>query len=686
MKSFRPLEVVHVDLAGGLEGLLEHRPAADHDIYAVLWQEGVPLGHLELTQSQFDRPVALAQMVAEAVAMGVGDRLFENGFEAAPRGMWSSPDRLDLSVEEILSHDRPLARLRGDLRSSRSDAVEVDVSVVVCTRNRPEQLARCLRSLMAVSPSAREVIVVDNDPDANRARRVVGMFPDVTYVAEPQPGLSRARNRGLREATGSIVAFTDDDTLVHHNWVAALAFAFDAQEIMCVTGLVLPAELATSAQWIFEKEMGGFSQGYRRISFDEAFFRRSKAHGVPVWQVGAGANMAIRRAAFALVGEFDERLGAGAAGCSEDSELWYRLLAEGWRCRYEPSAVVFHYHRDDIPALKRQARAYIRGHVAALFVQYARYGHRGNLHRALLAMPIWLLRLSLRDWWLRGDRGAVTRSYIEGYVQGLKYLPLAARAGMFTTPVSTGGGCKVSRANFLRLNPYPHPLSEGLFYREKMRAIHRIAPCGSFPRILEIGGGQSGLSADLYRGAEVISVDLEPSYAGSSMNARIGTRFLCADATNMPFSDNSFDLVTVFDVLEHVPHDEQAATEAIRVLRPGGVLLVTSPNEHWRFPYYRLLKPLCPTDGQIMAVWGHVRRGYSLARLEKMFGVAPTRVANYITPVTAVGHDLAFSRLPDRARFLACAAFSPLTWIGYWLHRSGSYGMERGSSWRPKSA
>jgi len=79
------------------------------------------------------------------------------------------------------------------------------------------------------------------------------------------------------------------------------------------------------------------------------------------------------------------RLGAGAAGCSEETELWYRLLAEGWTCRY--AAVVFHHHRPDVAALERQVFDYMRGHTAALWVQFSRYRHWGNVRRALLTLP-----------------------------------------------------------------------------------------------------------------------------------------------------------------------------------------------------------------------------------------------------------------------------------------------------------
>jgi GT2 family glycosyltransferase len=212
-------------------------------------------------------------------------------------------------------------------------------------------------------------------------------MPDIQYVLEPRPGLSVARNTGIRHSTGDIIAFTDDDVSVHPDWITRLQQSFQDSKVMAVTGLVLPGELETEAQLIFEKGFGGFTQGYHPLTFDTQFFEEMKPQGVPVWDIGAGANMAFRRNAFELVGDFDERLGAGASGCSEDSEFWYRLLAEGWVCRYEPTAVVYHYHRSNLDRLKHQMFQYMRGHVAALLVQFARYKHWGNLRRLFITLP-----------------------------------------------------------------------------------------------------------------------------------------------------------------------------------------------------------------------------------------------------------------------------------------------------------
>jgi len=153
------------------------------------------------------------------------------------------------------------------------------------------------------------------------------------------------------------------------------------------TGLVLPAELHSEAQFIFEKRFS-FNRGYVPALFDTAYYQKYRNWGVPVWEVGGSGNMAIRRAAFDQLGGFDERLGAGRAGCSEDSELFYNAMVNGWQCRYEPRAVTFHTHRPDIDSLKTQLFFYMRGHVAALLTQYSKYKDIGNLGRLFVVLPM----------------------------------------------------------------------------------------------------------------------------------------------------------------------------------------------------------------------------------------------------------------------------------------------------------
>jgi GT2 family glycosyltransferase len=230
------------------------------------------------------------------------------------------------------------------------------VTVAVCTRDRTEDLARCLDSLARLEHPAHEVLVVDNAPATDDTRMLVERRGGaVRYVREPRPGLDWARNRAIAEATGEVLAFTDDDALVDPCWVRALAGAFAGDpSVAVVTGLVLPAELDTEAQVLFER--------YR--SFGRGFQRRRVAamdtgplatrYGL-AGDYGTGANMAFRRELFARIGPFDPALDVGTpARGGGDLEMFFRVLKEGHALVYEPSAIVRHHHRRSLPELRRQ--------------------------------------------------------------------------------------------------------------------------------------------------------------------------------------------------------------------------------------------------------------------------------------------------------------------------------------------
>jgi GT2 family glycosyltransferase len=296
------------------------------------------------------------------------------------------------------------------------------LSIVICTRDRPQALERCLAALVAQTSPAGQIVVVDNSTDRS-AEAVSARFPSVDYVHQPRPGLSIARNAGVHASKGALIAFTDDDVEPSPSWSMELMRAFAGAAVDAVTGLVLPARLDTAAQCYFQFKLGGFGSACVPLVFDRRFLDETKATGAQVWRIGAGANMAFRRSVFDRVGLFDERLGAGASGCSEDSELWYRLIAAGGACLFEPRAYVLHHHREQWPELRRQVRAYMKGHVSALFVQAARHGHGGNIRRIFTQLPAYFARSAF--WALRDGGGArrfqILFEELVGWLCGLQY-------------------------------------------------------------------------------------------------------------------------------------------------------------------------------------------------------------------------------------------------------------------------
>jgi GT2 family glycosyltransferase len=219
-------------------------------------------------------------------------------------------------------------------------APALTATVAICTRERPEDLARALAAVAPLAAQGHDLLVVDNAPTSDASRRIVDGYPRVRYVRELRRGLNAARNRALREARGDIVAFTDDDAVPEAGWLDALLANFGDPRVLCVTGLTLPLELETEAQELFEQHTP-FARGFRRRVFDDR--RDNPLHAGPV---GAGANMALRRSILARVGPFDERLDAGTPTRSGgDHEMFVRIMTAGYRIVYDPAAVSWHRHR-----------------------------------------------------------------------------------------------------------------------------------------------------------------------------------------------------------------------------------------------------------------------------------------------------------------------------------------------------
>ncbi len=301
------------------------------------------------------------------------------------------------------------------------------ISVVICTRNRPQQLANCLSFVAAQDYPSFEVVVVDNSPGDDAVMSLVRAGsggPACRYVMEPTAGLSRARNTGAAAATADIIAFLDDDEEPDRSWLAGIAGGFArGADIGCVTGLVVPARLETEAQELFEV-LGGHSKGrgYAAAVFSR-HDRQSPLYPLPPF--GAGANMAFRRDVLRRIGGFDVALGAGTpAMAGEDTLALTLVLLAGYRIAYEPSALMRHDHRPDLSGLERQLRGYGTG----LTAYYA-----ALLRRRLRTLPALIRLLPAVPGYLRSAR-SVARE--EGTAELVSYLIRRQRRGMLTGPLA----------------------------------------------------------------------------------------------------------------------------------------------------------------------------------------------------------------------------------------------------------
>ena len=217
-----------------------------------------------------------------------------------------------------------------------------------------------------------EIIVVDNAPStsatADFIRQTYQGVPRVRYFREDHPGASWARNRGMMEARGEILAFTDDDVIVDRYWLLELVRAFShTDDVACVTGLIMPLELETQAQQRLE-EYGGFSKGFTQLIFDmEGHRPKTPLYPYTAGQFGTGANMAFRIEVLRKLGGFDVALGpASHARGGEDLAAFFQVVTQGYKLIYEPAALLYHPHCRDYTALRKQLYNYGIGLAAYL--------------------------------------------------------------------------------------------------------------------------------------------------------------------------------------------------------------------------------------------------------------------------------------------------------------------------------
>lgn len=255
----------------------------------------------------------------------------------------------------------------------------------MCTWNRGDKLGASLASIaasIARAPVPAEIVVVDNTateaPPAGAAAFAAAATVPVTVVHEPAQGLSRARNRGLREAAGAVAAFTDDDCLVDRDWIGAIAAEFDGDPGLAVAGGRVDLHSAAD----------------RPISIRPLDARVRYASLDHVFALAMGCNMAVRRTVVDRLGGFDPGFGShGVTG--DDIDYAYRAWRAGHGVVFAPGIRVRHDHgRRSDDAVRRTVASYLRGR-GAFYCKHAPFD------RDVLRHAYWELR---RDGGVPGQR------------------------------------------------------------------------------------------------------------------------------------------------------------------------------------------------------------------------------------------------------------------------------------------
>jgi O-antigen biosynthesis protein len=283
------------------------------------------------------------------------------------------------------------ARTQCAYQGSRSGS---HITVAICTHDREETLDHTLASLEQQTYTNLNIIVIDNAPSSDATAQLIqSRFPQVHYIHEPRKGLNNARNRAIAEASGEIIAFIDDDAIADPHWIQAIAAAFESDDVMCVTGLVAPAELNTPGQELFERY--GYSKSFNRLAFKLSSPPPACA-GFPYnGCLGTGCNSAFRREVFDHIGLFDPRLDMGTpVPGGGDHDIFARVIRAGHTLVYDPRPVVFHNHLSDLNTVIMRLGAYQEAFFA--FMTKSILSDREYARQLVKHLSFWYARRTMR--------------------------------------------------------------------------------------------------------------------------------------------------------------------------------------------------------------------------------------------------------------------------------------------------
>jgi cellulose synthase/poly-beta-1,6-N-acetylglucosamine synthase-like glycosyltransferase len=220
------------------------------------------------------------------------------------------------------------------------------VSVIIPAYNARDTIGKCLQSILdSHYPSDKLEVVVVDDSSTDETISIVSKYPVRLLKHDKNKGAAAARNTGVKMSSGEIVAFTDSDCIVDKDWVRELVKCYKDKNIGAVGGKYLPYNL--------DNLIVKFTYGRDLVTGISSL----KDGENPVVLDGhlPSANLSFRRKVFIEVGGFDERF-KSAAG--EDRDICYRMMEKKYKLVYNPRAVVYHKHRQDLKSFLKQRYTY----------------------------------------------------------------------------------------------------------------------------------------------------------------------------------------------------------------------------------------------------------------------------------------------------------------------------------------
>jgi glycosyltransferase involved in cell wall biosynthesis len=264
---------------------------------------------------------------------------------------------------------------------------QVSFSIVICSYNRATSLAETLASIDAcLLPVGRlvELVLIDNN-STDATARICSDFAGVSRipfrrVPETRQGVSFARNRGIQEARGKVILFTDDDCRVNDHWLVTYAREFDENRVDCAFGRVYPDWRGTPPAW-FSDELNA---AYALLDYgDQRFLVTDAAHEF------FGANFAMRKDLLSELGGFDVHLGRTEAKLliGEETRVYHDLVRRGSKIAYNPSIEVRHVIEEG-----RKEKAYLLKYYRDSAESLVYISLLGPPQRRVLGIPFFLAK------------------------------------------------------------------------------------------------------------------------------------------------------------------------------------------------------------------------------------------------------------------------------------------------------
>jgi len=238
-----------------------------------------------------------------------------------------------------------------------------------------------------------EVIVVD-DGSSDKTKQIVEQYSVKLISLDEGHGSGFARNLGVKEAEGEIIAFIDGDAEAGPSWLASLVGGFNSPDVGCVGGSIRAANMKNYYGRYADSTLISFMPYYReKMVLGESNFARLGT-GHPI-----SCNMAVRREVFEKIGSFDSQFRRVGAGYEEVDFLW-RMVRAGYKIVCEPKAVVYHHHRETLWKILKQF--FRQGFGCSLFcAKHPTIPHAAKRRRRFFATGALLVLLSSLMLWIR---------------------------------------------------------------------------------------------------------------------------------------------------------------------------------------------------------------------------------------------------------------------------------------------